>query len=157
MLVLSRQKLPIFDRTDLAGAEGLRQGAYVLSPEAGTEPDVILIATGSEVQLALAAQERLAAEDLAGRVVSMPCWELFRAQPQDYRDSVLPPSVRSRVAIEAGSPLGWREWVGDAGSIVGIDRFGASADAADNYREYGLTVEALVARARQVAGHQVAG
>jgi transketolase len=157
MLVLSRQKLPIFDRTDLAGAEGLRQGAYVLSPEAGTEPDVILIATGSEVQLALAARERLAADDIAARVVSMPCWELFRAQPRDYRDSVLPPSVRSRVAIEAGSPLGWREWVGDAGSIVGIDRFGASADAADNYREYGLTVEALVARARHVAGQQVAG
>jgi transketolase len=157
MLVLSRQKLPIFDRSDLAGAEGLRRGAYVLSPERGMEPDVVLIATGSEVQLALAAQERLAADDVAARVVSMPCWELFRDQPDDYRNSVLPLSVRSRVAIEAASSLGWQEWVGDAGSVLGIDRFGASADSADNYREYGLTVEALVERARQVAGQQVPG
>jgi transketolase len=150
VLVLSRQKLPIADRTLHGAARGLRRGAYVLSAERGEAADVVLLASGSEVHLALGATEQLAAQGVDARVVSMPCWELFREQPAEYRDSVLPPTVTARVAIEAGATMGWREWVGDAGAIMGIDRFGASASSEDNFREYGLTVEAIVAHATEV-------
>jgi transketolase len=156
MLVLTRQALPIIDRQKYASAEGLLKGAYVLSLEKAESPDVVLIASGSEVQLILAAQERLAAEDVAARVVSMPSWELFQEQPQSYRDAVLPPQVKARLAVEAGAPLGWREWVGEAGDIIGITTFGSSAPAKEVFKHYGFTVENVVARARQLVEASVA-
>ncbi|MCH9006414.1 transketolase, partial [candidate division KSB1 bacterium] len=150
MLVLTRQKLSIFDRNKLASADGLLQGAYVLSPATGAKPDVILIASGSEVELVVAAQAKLAEEQVDARVVSMPSWELFAAQTEAYRNEVLPPEVKARLAIEAGSPFGWRQWVGDAGAIIGIEKFGASAPAEAVYENYGLTVENVVVQAKRV-------
>lgn len=149
-LVLTRQNVPILDRTRLASADGLRRGAYVLSESEGKQPEIILIATGSEVSLILAAQQKLAERGVAARVVSMPSWELFEAQDQQYRDSVLPPELRARLSVEAASPLGWREWVGDLGDIIGIDRFGASAPGDVVMREYGFNVDNVVDRALAV-------
>ncbi len=111
MIVLTRQKLPVFDRTKFAKANNLSKGAYILSKEKKSTPDVILISTGSEVELILKAQEDLAKQNIDARVVSMPSWDMFRAQPQSYIDEVLPPAVKKRVAIEAASPFGWHEWV----------------------------------------------
>ncbi len=150
MLVLTRQGLPILDRSRFASAEGVRWGAYVLARESGALPDVVLMASGSEVSLILQAQARLAADGIDARVVSLPSWELFREQPQDYRDAVLPPAVTARLAVEAGSPMGWREWVGDVGDVLGITTFGASAPAAEVFKHYGFTVENIVARATQL-------
>ena len=116
-LVLSRQALPTLDRTVFAPASGVARGAYVLAEADGGTPDVILLATGSEVHLALAARDELQADGVAARVVSMPCWELFDRQPQEYRDPVLPPSVRARVAVEQASTLGWDRYVGDGGAV----------------------------------------
>ena len=140
-LVLSRQNIPTLDRNRYAPSEGLRRGAYVVAGAAGGKPELILIATGSELHLALAAQDELARRDIHASVVSMPCWELFDKQPQEYRDSVLPPEVTKRLAIEAGCPLGWHRYVGDNGDILGVDRFGASAPGETVLREYGFTVE----------------
>ena len=134
-LVLSRQGLPVLK----ADTSGLARGAYVLSEAKGGQPQAILIGTGSEVALALEAQEILAGEGIPCRVVSMPCWELFEEQSQEYRGSVLPPSVTARVAVEAGSTLGWWRWVGDGGSVVGLDRFGASAPAEVSWEKFGFT------------------
>jgi len=145
MLLLSRQNLPIADRSKLAGAEGLLNGAYILSREKGPVPHAVLIASGSEVSLILAAQEKLAAEGIDARVVSMPSWELFRAQKKSYRDEILPPDVKARLAVEAGAPLGWHEWVGDAGAVIGIEKFGASAPYQDIFKHYGFTVENIIA------------
>ena len=150
MLVLTRQDLPIFDRQKLGGAEGLLKGAYVLAREKGALPDVILIASGSEVQLIMAAQEKLAKEGIDARVVSMPSWELFRGQPQEYRDQVLLPQVKARLAVEAAVPVGWHEWVGDGGDIMGITRFGASAPAKENFKRFGFTVDHVVERAKRL-------
>jgi transketolase len=151
-LVLSRQKLPVIDRTRYAPASGLARGAYVLADAApageGAPPEVILIATGSEVALALEAHARLGQDGIRSRVVSMPCWELFEQQPQAYRDAVLPPGARARVSIEAASPLGWERWVGREGATIGVDRFGASAPGPVVTREYGFTVEHVVAVAK---------
>jgi transketolase len=154
-LALSRQNLPVVDRSPgsgLAGAEGVARGAYVLAEAAGLAdgelPDVLLLGTGSEVQIALAARDRLAGEGVRARVVSMPCWEWFEDQDPAYRDAVLPPAVRARVSVEAAATHGWQRWVGDAGRSVGIDHFGASADYQDLYREFGLTDEAVAAAAR---------
>jgi transketolase len=144
MLVLSRQKIPVFDRSGLSPASDLKKGAYILAREKGDTPDVILIATGSEVSLAMETREKLSAQGVDSRVVSMPSWELFENQPDSYRNEVLPPSVTKRLAIEAGSEFGWRRWVGDSGEVIGVDRFGASADAGDIFREYGFTVENTV-------------
>ena len=152
MLVLSRQSLPVFDRSKMTGAEGLLKGAYVLSREKGTAPDMILIATGSEVQLIADAQEKLASDKIDVRVVSMPSWELFLEQPQSYRDEVLPPEVKARLAVEAGSPQGWSDWVGDGGDVIGITKFGASAPYKENFKHYGFTVENVVARAKMLIG-----
>jgi len=152
MLVLTRQGLPIFDRTRVAGAEELFKGGYVLSREKGSRPDIILMASGSEVQLILEAQEKLAQENIDARVVSMPCWELFSEQTQDYRDQVLPPEVKTRLAVEAGSPLGWHQWLGDQGDVIGITIFGASAPAKENFKQYGFTVENVVERAKKLVG-----
>jgi len=150
LMALTRQNVPTFDRAKLASAEGVLKGAYVLSKEKGAGPDVILIATGSEVQLILAAQEKLAAQAIDARVVSMPSWELFREQPPEYRDAVLPPDVRARLAVEAGSPQGWRDWVTEAGDILGIETFGASAPYKEIFKHYGFTVENVVERAKKV-------
>jgi transketolase len=142
--------VPTFDRAKLAGADGVLKGAYVLSKEKAAKADVVLIASGSEVQLILAAQEKLADDDIQARVVSMPSWELFREQPQSYRDEVLPPSVKARLAVEAGSPLGWREWVGDGGDVIGITKFGASAPYKELFKHYGVTVEHVIERAKKL-------
>jgi transketolase len=149
-LVLTRQNVPTFDRSPgaCAPAEGVAKGAYVLLDADGGEPDVILVGTGSEVQLAVAARESLQADGIAARVVSMPCREWFNAQPQEYRDSVLPPSVRARVSVEAAVGQGWRDVVGDAGRIVSIEHYGASADYQTVFREFGFTADAVAAAAR---------
>jgi transketolase len=151
VLVLSRQALPTVDRTVAGSASGVARGAYVLvdSEEA---PDVILIATGSEVSLALEARDELAADGIGVRVVSMPCSELFDRQPQAYRDEVLPPSIRERVAIEQASALGWARYVGDAGAIVAMNTFGASAPLKELVQKFGFTPEAVSTVAREVAG-----
>jgi transketolase len=138
VLVLSRQNLPVLDRDELASAAGVQRGGYVLW-EASPSPDVVLIGTGSEVHIALEAAKLLRERGKAPRVVSLPSWELFDAQPAEYRDSVLPPDVRARVSIEAGTPLGWERYVGTDGVAIGISRFGASAPAERLYEEFGLT------------------
>jgi len=150
MLVLSRQNLPILDRSKHAGAEGVLKGAYVLAKEKTGTPDIILMASGAEVHLLLQAQEQLLRSQINARVVSMASWELFREQPQSYRDEVLPPAIKARLAVEAGSPLGWRDWVGDQGDIIGITRFGASAPAKELFKQYGFTVENIVERAKKI-------
>jgi transketolase len=146
-LVLSRQNVPTLDRTQVAPAEGLRRGAYILSEAPPGKLDLILIASGSEIRLILAARQMLQEQDVHARVVSMPSWELFEAQPKEYRDSVIPPSVPARLAVEAGSPQGWHRFVGDQGDVIGVDRFGASAPGEVLMREYGFTVENACGRA----------
>lgn len=150
MLVLTRQSLPIFDRAKLGSAEGVLKGAYVLAKEKGEKPDVILIATGSEVQLILEAQKELDGQDVDARVVSMPSWELFRNQTAEYRERVLPAAVKPRLAVEAGAPLGWHEWVGDRGAVIGITKFGASAPYKENFQHYGFTVDNVVSQAKKL-------
>jgi transketolase len=146
-LALTRQKLPTLDRSEVAPAAGLERGAYTLW-ESGGSPDVILIASGSEVALALEAGRNLASKNgTAVRVVSMPCWELFDAQPQDYRDEVLPPEVKARLSVEAGVSFGWERWVGTEGDSVAVDRFGASAPAPTIFEHLGFTVDNVVQRA----------
>jgi transketolase len=146
-LILTRQRVPTLDRAQFASADGLRRGAYVLVDAPDGKPDLMLIATGSEVALAVAAASKLGAQDAHVRVVSMPSWELFDAQPPDYRDAVLPPSVTARLAIEAGASQGWHRYVGDRGDVLGVDRFGASAPGDVLLREYGFTVENVCRRA----------
>ncbi len=149
-LVLTRQKLPVLDRSALAPASGVARGAYVLVESGGSPPEVILIATGSEVAVALEAHLQLVKEGIHSRVVSMPSWELFEAQPQAYKDTVLPPAVRARVSVEAGSPLGWERYVGREGAIIGVNRFGASAPGSVVMRELGFTPKHVVDTAKAV-------
>ena len=149
-LVFTRQKLPIFDRSMLAPAAGTAKGAYVLADCAAGPPNLILIATGSEVSIALEAHNQLTREGVASRVVSMPCWDLFQAQPQSYKDAVLPPGVKARVSVEAGSPLGWERYVGLDGAIIGLNRFGASAPGEIVMRELGFTPEHIVKVAKSI-------
>jgi len=149
-LILTRQNVPTLDRTLFAPADGVRRGAYILADAPQGKPDVILIATGSEVGLIVAARYSLEEQNIAVRLVSMPSWELFEAQSRDYRDSVLPPSVRARLAVEAGAAQGWHRYVGDQGDVIGVDRFGASAPGPVLMREYGFTVEHVCTRARAV-------
>jgi len=151
-LVLTRQKVPVIDRSTYAPPNGLRLGAYVLADAPAGKPDVILIASGSEVELVLGAYERLRGEGVAARAVSMPSMELFAQQPEQYRNAVLPPAVRARLAVEAAVPQPWYRWVGDRGAVLGIERFGASAPYQRIYREFGLTVENVVARAKELLG-----
>ncbi len=146
-LSLTRQKLPILAQAAERAAEGVGRGAYVLEDAQGDDPALILIATGSEVSLALDARRTLTERGVATRVVSMPSWELFDAQDESYRESVLPPGVRARLAIEAGTPLGWERYVGPAGAIHGVDGFGASAPASAIAENYGFTVPEVVRRA----------
>jgi transketolase len=158
-LVLSRQNLPVFDRGEggLASAEGVARGGYVLAEADGGSPAVVIVATGSEVQLAVAARDVLQAEGTPTRVVSMPCREWFEAQPREYRDEVLPPAVRARVSVEAGVAQGWRDVVGDAGRTVSLEHFGASADYQTIFREFGFTPEAVADAARQSVADARAG
>jgi transketolase len=148
-LLLSRQNLPVFDRSEFGSAEGVARGAYVLAEASNGTPEVILLGTGSEVQIAVAARERLEADGVPTRVVSVPCVEWFADQDQAYKDEVLPPTVRARVSVEAGVPMGWREFVGDAGRIVGLTHYGASAAYTVLYEQFGLTDEVVVAAARE--------
>ncbi|MDT5218393.1 MAG: transketolase [Mycobacterium sp.] len=145
-LILTRQNLPVLEGTD---AEGVSRGGYVLGDDGGEDPDVVLIGTGSEVQLAVEAQKLLADKDIVARVVSMPCVEWFEDQPSEYRDSVLPPSVSARVAVEAGVAQSWHKLVGDTGKIVSIEHYGESADYETLFREYGFTAEAVAAAAEE--------
>jgi transketolase len=143
-LALTRQTVPVLDRNRFASAEGLYRGAYILSDPADGDPDVILIGTGSEVHLAVAAAERLEEKGARPRVVSMPSWELFDIQPEDYRSRVLPDRIRARVAVEAGVPQGWHRYVGASGEVIGINHFGASAPYQVLYERFGLTAERIV-------------
>jgi transketolase len=146
-LILSRQTLPTLDRTLCAPACNLSRGGYILADAENAEPELIIIATGSEVFLALAAREELQAKKVRARVISMPSWELFDEQSQEYRDSVLPPQVNLRLAVEAGSPMGWHRYTGDRGDVIGMERFGSSAPGGKLLREFGFTVENVTSRA----------
>jgi transketolase len=146
-LVLSRQKLPVIDRTTHGSVEGVAQGAYILAEAGSGTPAVILIATGSEVSIALDARDRLEAEGTPTRVVSMPCREWFEAQEASYRQQVLPPAVRARVSVEAAVAFGWRDFIGDDGESISLEHFGASAPAGILFEQFGITAERVVAAA----------
>jgi transketolase len=139
--------LPTFDRTKYAPAVGVAKGAYVLADSGGT-PQVVLMGSGSEVQLCIGAYEKLTADGVKARVVSMPSWNLFEKQSPEYQAEVLPPAVRARVAVEAGTTFGWRRWVGELGEVVGRDDFGASAPLKDIMFHFGFTVDNVLAKAR---------
>jgi transketolase len=147
-LCLTRQAVPVLDRSVLGPAEHAARGGYVLAEADGGDPRVILIGTGSEVQIALAARDQLQADGVATRVVSMPCVEWFADQDAAYRDEVLPPAVRARVSVEAGLALGWRQFVGDLGESISLEHFGASADYRKLYEEFGITADAVAQAAR---------
>ncbi len=151
-LILTRQRLPIIDQSRFASPEGVLRGAYTLAEAPQGTPEVLILATGSEVHLALAAYEKLVQDGVAARVVNMPSWEVFEAQEADYREAVLPPNVKARVAIEAGVPIGWERYVGQEGRVIGIERFGASAPGAVVLEKFGFTVEAIVGTVMSMAG-----
>lgn len=150
LIVLTRQSIPTLDRESYTDAAELMKGAYVLSDSENETPEAILIGTGSELQLALQAQQSLASEGIDARVVSMPSWELFEAQGMDYQNEVLPPEVKARISIEAASTFGWKRWVGDQGLALGIDRFGASAPYEEIFEHFGLTADRLVEETKQL-------
>jgi transketolase len=155
-LALTRQKVPTLPGTETLAFDGVARGGYVLRPASseatGGDPALILVATGSELQLAVAAAEALEADGIPSRVVSLPCWEAFDRQPADYRESVLPARVRRRVTVEAGVPLGWEHYAGDEGAIIGIDHFGASAPWEVIAEHFGFTGAAVAARVREWLG-----
>jgi len=156
-LALTRQKLPTLEGTADKARDGVARGGYVLREARGGTPEIILIGTGSELQLAFAAAEALEAEETPARVVSLPCWELFDAQDAAYRDEVLPPAIRKRVAVEIGASFGWERWVGDEGAIVGLDHFGASAPAGTIFEQLGFTAERVTDVARKVVRGDLRG
>jgi len=149
VMAFTRQNLPVLDRSILKPASGVLKGGYTLW-ESGDSPQVVIIATGSEVHIALEAGQTLEREDIAARVVSMPSWELFDDQPKDYRDQVLPPSLRARVSVEAGATKGWERYVGLDGATVGMNNYGASAPAGVLYEKFGITAERVVEEARKL-------
>jgi transketolase len=149
-LILTRQNVPVFDRDEHAPAEGLRKGAYIFSGMEYETPDIILIASGSEVYLAMETKKRLSSEKVKVRVISMPSWELFEAQPQEYKDYVLPKKIKARLTIEAGTTHGWQRYAGDSGACIGIDRFGASAPGNVVMREYGMNVDNIYRKAKEI-------
>jgi transketolase len=151
-LVLSRQKLPTLDRSKYASAGGVRRGAYILADAEGGDPEVLLLATGSEVHLSVDAYERLTEEGIRARVVSMPSWEIFERQGREYRDRVIPPGVRARVAVEKASTLGWDRYVGPEGNIIGMETFGASAPLKELQRRFGFTPEQIVEVTKELVG-----
>jgi transketolase len=152
VIALSRQPLPTFDRGKYAPAAGVARGAYVMSDAPGGAPEIILIASGSEVALVVSAHEALAAQGIRSRVVSMPSWDIFEHQPQSYRDGVLPPKVAARIAVEQGSVLGWERYVGAAGRVIGMKTFGASAPLKELQRKFGFEPERVVAVAKEMLG-----
>jgi transketolase len=147
-LALTRQALPVFDRNRYASAAGLARGAYIMADPADGEPQVILIGTGSEVQLCVAVYERLKREGIGARVVSMPSWELFEQQDEQYRKQVLPPHIKARVTVEAGSVIGWDRYAGSGGAIIGMRSFGASAPYKEVLKKFGFTPENVMAAAK---------
>jgi len=149
-MCLTRQGLPVLDQSKYASAANISKGAYVLT--GGDNPKVLFLATGSEVSIAMAACEKLSADGISTRVISMPCWELFERQPKEYKDSVIPPDVKARVGIEAGIEQGWRKWLGDKGVFIGMSSFGASAPAKTCYDKFGITVEKVVEAAKKLIG-----
>ena len=153
-LALTRQAVPVLDRTVLAPAEGLHRGAYILKDAAEGKPDIILIATGSEVHLALEAWQKLKEKGITSRVVSMPSWELFDSQSKEYRNQVLPPEVKVRIAIEAGIPQGWDHYLENKGDMIGIKRFGASAPYKVLFEKFGITVDSIVRKALRLMDHK---
>jgi transketolase len=153
-LILSRQALPTLDRAKYTSASGVGKGAYVLADAPGGTPEVILMATGSEVSLCVGAHEQLAGEGIRSRVVSMPSWELFEQQPQEYKDSVLPPAVTARVSVEQASTFGWARYVGAAGKAIGMRTFGASAPLKDLQRKFGFDPGAVASAAREQLGRK---
>jgi transketolase len=152
VLVLSRQALPTLNRNKYAPASGVARGAYVLAGALGDRPEIILIATGSEISLAVQAHEKLVSEGICSRVVSMPSWDIFEQQAQEYRDSVLPPIVKARVAIEQASIFGWERYVGNSGRIIGMQTFGVSAPLKELQKEFGFEPERIVIIAKEVLG-----
>jgi transketolase len=152
VLALSRQALPTLDRSKYAPASGVAHGAYVLADAPGDDPEVILIASGSEVALAVEAHEKLMAEGIRSRVVSMPSWEIFEHQSEDYQDSVLPQKVKARVAVEQASTLGWERYVGRSGQVIGMKTFGASAPLKELQRKFGFEPEKIVEAAKKQLG-----
>jgi transketolase len=148
VLVLSRQAMPTLDRSRYASASGVRRGAYVLADPPGGDPEVILMASGTEVSLVVAAHEQLVADGIRSRVVSMPSWKLFEREPLDYREQILPPSVIPRVAVEQASAFGWDRYVGLKGTTIAMRSFGASAPLKDLQRRFGFTPAAIVEAAR---------
>ena len=149
-LVLSRQALPTIDRTKYASASGVAKGAYILADAKDGKPDVILMATGSEVDLCVKAYEKLIADGVKARLVSMPSWEIFEHQSKEYRESVLPPSITARVSVEQASTLGWDKYVGPGGRIIGMHTFGASAPLKELQKKFGFEPDAVVASAKEV-------
>jgi transketolase len=149
---LTRQNTPTLEREIFAAADGLQRGAYILSDAKDGKPDVILLASGSEVHIGLQAANTLTQKDISVRVVSMPSWELFDRQPEAYRREVLPPQTSIRLAIEAGIPQGWHRYVGSNGAVVGLDHFGASAPYQILYEKFGITANALVEKAMALLG-----
>jgi transketolase len=154
VLSLSRQPLPTLDRIKYAPASGVARGAYVLADAPGGNPEVILIASGSEVILAVNTHETLLAEGIRSRVVSMPSWDIFEHQTREYRDSVLPPTVKARVAVEQASTFGWERYVGDSGVVIGMKTFGASAPLKELQRKFGFEPERVVAAAKELLGRR---
>jgi transketolase len=152
VIALSRQALPTFDRGKYASAAGVARGAYVMADTPGGRPDLILIASGSEVALVIKAHEALVAEGIRSRVVSMPSWEIFEQQPRSYRDEVLLPMVKARLAVEQGSVLGWERYVGPDGRVIGMKTFGASAPLKELQRQFGFEPERVVATAMELLG-----
>jgi transketolase len=150
VLALSRQPLPTFDRKKYAAASGVARGAYVLADAPGGNPEVILIASGSEVCLAVQAYEKLLTEGIRARVVSMPSWDMFEQQTEEYRDSVLPPKVKARVAVEQASTLGWERYVGRSGRVIGMKTFGASAPLKELQTKFGFEPDRVVAVAKEL-------
>jgi transketolase len=151
-LILTRQNVPTLDRSKLAPAHGLNRGGYILKDAPDGKPDVILLATGSEVSIAIDAAEKLEKKDIAVRVVSMPSWELFESQSQEYRRHVLPPDIKAKIAFEAGIGQGWHRYVGDNGRVIGIEHFGASAPYQTLYEKFGLTSEKVMEAALACLG-----
>jgi transketolase len=157
VLVLSRQPLPTLDRKKYASASGVAHGAYILGDAPGGDAEVVIIASGSEVSLAVEAHEKLLAEGIRSRVVSMPSWELFEQQPRAYRESVLPASVTARVAVEQASTFGWERYVGTSGQVVGMNTFGASAPLKELQRKFGFEPSHVVAIAKEQIAASLSG
>jgi transketolase len=149
-LVLTRQKLPVIDRNKFAPADSLKNGGYILADASNKRPELILMGSGSEVSLCLQAREKLESGGISTRVVSLPCWELFEEQTQEYRDQVLPPEIATRISVEAASPFGWIRYIGTRGIAIGMTTFGASAPGEVNMEKFGFTVENILSHAHSL-------